>query len=156
MGIAYVLRTAWPSEASILSTRSCSSRQTFPSGKAIATEWIEIDDVEYRTYLLTAGLPFHHRVEERFMETLLGNGSTGQLRRKIGIGIDLPNASIAALQFGQPAHAVPLQSAANAPTAAGAATWLMHVDAKNVLMQLYAPLMDEAGNCAAFASTCQS
>lgn len=142
----YVLRSAWPNEASVISTRSCASRQAFPSGKAIATEWIEIDEVEYRTYLLTAGLPFHQRVEQRFLETLLGSGTGGKLQRKFGIGIDLPNASVSAMQFEQSAHIVPLQA-----TTSGAASdpaWLMHMDAKNVLMQLESPLVDESGNCA--------
>ena len=141
---AYVLRTAWPNEASILATRSCSSRQAFPSGKAIATEWIEIDDVEYRTYLLTAGLPFHQRVEERFLETVLGLGTSGAIQRKFGIGFDLPNPSVSAGQFRQPTHSVCIESSSPGPADAA---WLMHVDAKNVLMHLESPLLDEAGNC---------
>lgn len=142
---AYILRTAWPSESSVINTRSCSSRQAFPSGKAIATEWIEIDDVEYRTYLLTAGLPFHQRVEERFLETVLGLGTAGAIHRKFGLGIDLPNPCVSALQFGQPTHALSIESASSGPAEAA---WLMHVDAKNVQMQLESPLLDAAGNCA--------
>lgn len=141
---AYVLRTAWPTESSIISTRSCSSRQTLPSGKTVATEWIEIEDVEFRTHLLTGGLPFHQRVEERFLETLLGSGLSGDGHYRLGIGIDLPNAGAAALQFGQHAHAIALQAA----PAASDPAWLMHVDAKNVLLQLEAPLVDTDGHCA--------
>ncbi len=143
---AYVLRTAWPSEASIVTGRSCSSRQTIPAGKAVATEWIEMEEVEYRTYLLTGGLPFHQRVEERFMETLLGNGSSGHLQRCFGVGIDLPSATATASQFGISPHIIAIQSPSASPP--GDAAWLMHIDAKNVLMQLESPLRDAEGHCA--------
>ena len=142
----YVLRSAWPNESSILTTRSCSSRLAFPSGKAVATEWIEIDDVEYRTYLLTSGMPFHQRVEERFLESLLGLGSAGSLRRRIGIGFDLPNPSVTASQFGQAPLSAPLMTTSSAAPSDPA--WLMHVDAKNVILQLESPLVDRSGNCA--------
>ncbi len=142
---AYVLRTAWPSEAGILTTRSCSSRQSFPSGRSVATEWIEIDDVEHRTYLLTLGLPFHQRIEGRFLETLLGNGACGPMERRLAIGIDLPVPSVTSLALSTGSANLPIQLATEAKAEPA---WLMHLDAKNVVMQLDSPLVDEAGQIA--------
>ncbi len=103
---SYVVRTAWPNESSVISTRSCASRQAFPSGRAVATEWIEIDDVEYRTYLLTTGLPVSSKSGTTLSGNVVGLRLSWPTASQLGVGIDLPNACASALQFGNSAFVV--------------------------------------------------
>lgn len=148
---AYVLRTAWPNESAVITCRACGSRHPWSAGKAVAPTLIEIDDVDHRTYLLTGGLAFHQRVEERFLETILSTGSPTEGEYRFGVAVDLPNPLIAANYFGQPPLVVPLTSKNNAPlpgSSDSTAAWLMHVDAKQVVMELDAPLVDATGACA--------
>ncbi len=140
---AYVLRTAWPNEAAILSYRACGSRVGWTGGKAVALDAIEIDDVDYKTWLLPAGLAFHQRTEERFMETIVSTGSRGDACFRFGVGVDLPNAPVAALNFAQSPYVVAVEPAK--VQRAAPASWLMNVDAKHVLMQLESPLVDLDG-----------
>jgi hypothetical protein len=145
---AYVLRTAWPNEAAVLNSRNCGSRETWAGGKTIAPALIEIDEADYRTYLLTGGLPFHQRVDERFMETILSAGAARSGEFRFGVGVDLPNPVVTAQQFLTAPLVVPLAAAESDQAAPAPAAWLMHVDAKHVVMELEAPLVDEAGRCA--------
>ncbi|MCC6508647.1 MAG: hypothetical protein IT423_06050, partial [Pirellulaceae bacterium] len=147
---AYVLRSAWPNESSIISTRNCAGRQTFSSGKTVAPDLIEIDDVDHRLYLLPSGLAFHQRVDARFLETILTSGTTGGGEFQLGVGVDLPNAMVSAWQYHDRAYAVPLPKTASADKSSSqvaAAAWLMNIDAKSVLMHLEAPLMHADGYC---------
>ncbi|MGN6547528.1 MAG: hypothetical protein ACTHK7_20920, partial [Aureliella sp.] len=145
---AYVLRVAWPNEAAVLTGRNCGSRQTWAGGKIVAPTLIEIDEADYRTHLLTGGLPFHQRVAERFMETILTAGAARSGEFRFGVGVDLPNPVVAAQQFLTAPLVVPLAApAGQAEQAPAAAAWLMHVDAKHVVMELEAPLVDRDGRC---------
>lgn len=145
---AYVLRTAWPNESAVLTGRNCGSRQSWGGGRTVAPSLIEIDEADYRTYLLTGGLPFHQRVEERFMETILSAGSATSGQFRLGVGVDLPNPVVSAQQFLTAPLVVPLgASPGQADQTPAAAAWLMHVDAKHVVMELEAPLVDRSGRC---------
>lgn len=146
---AYVLRTAWPNESAMLSNWICGSRQSWPGGKAVAPTLIEFDDAEHRTHLLTGGLPFHQRVEQRYLETILSANTARGGEFRIGVGIDLPNPVIAAQQFCTSPITFPIQSSNLATKPENStATWLMNIDAKQVVMDLESPLIDEKSNCA--------
>lgn len=146
---AYVLRTAWPDESTLLTNWICGSRQSWPGGKAVAPSLIGFDDADHHTYLLTGGLPFHQRVEERYLETILTANPARGGEFRIGIGIDLPNPVISARQFCTTPITIPIRRIAT-PTSieSSTATWLMNIDARQVVMDLESPLIDRAGNCA--------
>jgi hypothetical protein len=149
---AYVLRAAWPNESAVLTLHNCGSRQTWSGGKATAPSLIEIDETDYHTYLLTGGLPCHQRIEQRFLESILAAGAANGGQFELGVGVDLPNPVISARRLHAPEICVPLETSAaargrNATDASAAAAWLMHCDAKHVVMELEAPLVDATGRC---------
>ncbi len=142
---AYVLRTAWPNESAVLTIRQCGSRLTCPSGKVLAPNLIDIDETDYHTYLLTGGLAFHQRIDQRFLETILTAAPARGGEFRFGIGVDLPSPVLAARSWMDPAWTIPLE-ASNSNNSA-APSWLMHIDAKHVAMDLTAPLIDDQDRC---------
>ncbi|GIW98115.1 MAG: hypothetical protein KatS3mg111_1448 [Pirellulaceae bacterium] len=138
---AYVLRLAWATEAAIVRSFQCGRRHSWPHGKCISPLLIEIDEAEHRTHLLTGGLAFHRREGTRGLETLL-SVDQGRCEHRIGIGIDLPQPMQAAHDFvdHRYAHTLTADQAVKP-----AAAWLASVDAKNVMLDLEAPLVDRQG-----------
>jgi alpha-mannosidase len=138
----YVLRMAWPTETAILTTRGAGAKYPWGRGRAIAPLLIEIDETEYKTHLLCGGLAFHQRVEERFLETLLCGRGASDVDVTFGIGVDLPCPLHSARQFVDRTYALDV-SGGSGP----ASSWLMHLDAKQVTLDLEAPLVDASGVC---------
>ena len=54
-----------------------------------APHYIELSDEKFSTTILTGGLPFHRRHEERMLDTLLVTRGERQRKFRLGIGIDL-------------------------------------------------------------------
>lgn len=138
---AFVARLAWPTESAILRTFSAGRRHPWASGQAVSPTMIEIDEADYRTHLLTGGLAFHRRTEERFMETLLTAGSSS-VEHRIGIGVDLPHPSLAAADFLDVRYSLPIHDSRPPKSSQG---WLANADVKNVVVDLESPLMDDQG-----------
>ncbi len=139
---AYVLRLAWPSEAAILRTYSAGQRHTWAAGRGVSPALIEIDEVDYRTHYLTGGLAYHRRSEERFLETILASAGESQVEQRVGVGVDLPHANLAAEQFLDTPYEIDLgRSQAIAPSSG----WMATVDQRNVVVQLESPLVDHSG-----------
>ena len=139
---AYVLRLAWPSEAAVLRTYSAGQRHSWAAGRGISPTLIEIDEVDYRTHYLTGGLAFHRRSEDRFLETVLASAGETQVEHRIGIGVDLPHANLAAEQFPDTPYEIELSR--SQPIAASSG-WMATVDQRNVIVQLESPLVDQTG-----------
>lgn len=137
---AYVARFAWPTDAAILRTFGANSRETFATSKAIASELIEIDESDYRTHLLTCGLPFHRRIDRRFLETIIAVEGQSKVSHRIGIAVDLPCPHETALQMMDRYYELPVKG-----TVQNNSGWLFNIDAKHVRMDLEAPLVDDAG-----------
>ena len=139
---AYVLRFAWPTESAILRTFASGSREPWARGICIAPQLIEIDETEYRTYLLTGGLEFHRRFEDRFLETLIAVNGQTEVTHRFGIAVDLPHPQQAAAQFTDRQFEVPLSVASPVQNKS---SWMYSVDAKNSKLDLEGPLVNEAG-----------
>ncbi len=137
---AYTLRIAWPSEAAILRTFNVGSRVSWPSGRAVSPELIEIDETDYHTHYLTGGLAFHRRTEERFLETILACGEQTAVTHRIGIGVDVPTPVLAARSFMDRRYELVLPGLATANSG-----WMTSVDVSDVVVDLEAPLVDDAG-----------
>lgn len=139
---AYVLRFAWPTESAILRTFAGGARESWAGGASIAPQLIEIDEVEYRTHLITGGLEFHRRCEGRFLETLIAVKGQTEVSHRFGIAVDLPYPQIAAAQFMDGCFDVPLS--ATAPIK-NRSSWLFNTDAKNSKLDLECPLVSDKG-----------
>lgn len=137
---AYTLRLAWPSEAAILRSYQFGTRATWANGRTLAPELIEIDEVDYRTHYLTAGMAFHRRMEVRFLETVIACGSHSSVTHRFGIGVDLPSPLVAARSFMDEPHHVDLPGISAAATG-----WLINVDVREVIVDLESPLYDADG-----------
>ncbi len=137
---AYTLRMAWPNEAAILRTFNVGSRVSWPSGRAISPELIEIDETDYHTHYLTGGLAFHRRTEERFLETILACGEQTAVTHRIGIGVDVPTPLLAARSFMDRRHELALSGVATASSG-----WMASVDVRDVLVDFETPLVDDEG-----------
>ncbi len=139
---AYVLRFAWPTEAAILRSFASGVREPWAGGGTIAPQLIEIDEAEYRTYLLTAGLAFHRRIDGRFLETLVAVQGQSEVVHRFGIAVDLPYPQQTAAQFMDREFDVPLLAG---PSLECRSSWLFSVDAKNAKLDLECPLVSSEG-----------
>jgi alpha-mannosidase len=134
----YCARFAWANEGASLSRAVNLSRQAAGAKRLEAPLYVEIEDGELRTTILTGGLPFHRRTDYRMLDSLLVvRGETARTFR-FGIGVELKNSLQEALSFLAPAPHL-FQSA---PPPANASSWLFHVDARNVAATWWSPLID--------------
>ncbi|MEC8554897.1 MAG: hypothetical protein VXZ82_07835 [Planctomycetota bacterium] len=136
---AYVLRLAWPTEAAILNSFQCGRRHPMANGQTVSPALIEIDESEYCTHYLTGGLAFHRRTESRFLETILPFDSK-ESESRIGIGVDLPQPLQMAEDFLDRRYSLPLSGKVQEAQA-----WLTSVNAKNVIVHLESPLVNDSG-----------
>jgi alpha-mannosidase len=136
----YCCRMAWADEASDVWRAVNNVRQPVGGKRFEAPQYIEIENGEQRTAILTGGLPYHHRQGYRMLDSLFI--VRGERRRdfQIGIGIDVPYPMHAALDFVTPPM-VSFVTSANRPYTDSA--WLFHFDSKNVVATSWQPLINE-------------
>ena len=92
-----------------------------------------------QTTVLTGGLPYHKRIGDRMLDTLLSVRGEGQKKFHLGLGIDLPQPHNEALGLLAPAT-LAFQNAA-APQS-GASSWLFHIDARSVVATHWEPISE--------------
>lgn len=151
---AYVARLAWPTEAAILRSYSGGRRHSWPSGRTISPNLIEIDEADYRTHFLPGGLAFHRRTEMRFLESILA-ASNEDVEHRIGIGVDLPFPLLGAADFLDSRYSKLVTGTSEVVANQG---WLLTSDVKNVMVDLESPLVDTAGRTVGvrlFLSECE-
>jgi alpha-mannosidase len=131
----YGVRFAWDDEAAEL--RRSAHLMSWPTEAARfeATHFVEICGAKHRTAVLTAGAPYHRRIGLRKLDTLLAVRGETSRRFRLGIGIDLPHVSSAAIDFLAPR---PMEIDAAMPRAGSG--WLFHVGAGNVIATGWEPL----------------
>ena len=101
--------------------------------------YVEIEDGELRTTILTAGLPFHRRTGYRMLDTLLVvRGETQARKFNFGIGVELKNPLP---ERGDLAPTAAVFRAA--PLLVNASGWLFHLDARNVSATWRALLIED-------------
>ncbi len=102
-------------------------------------DFIELVATKARTAILPGGLPFHVRSGSRMLDTLLVvHGDRGR-RFRLGIAVEHPRPWEAACEFNSPISIV----AGVSSLPAGAVTgWLFHLDAKNVAVTHWSPIVD--------------
>jgi alpha-mannosidase len=136
----FACRYAWADRAAELRRSVHLESHPTRSKRIEAPHFIEIEAVEGRTALLSGGLPYHQRVGPRMLDTLLSVRGESAKKVRLGIGIDVPHAWMAALDLLAP---VAVQSETAAPPTPVSYGWLFHLDAKNAVVTHWAPLLDE-------------
>lgn len=125
----YAIRWAWSDELLELYRDVHETRHRTDAKRIESPRFVEIASEVERTTLLVNGLPYHQRTGYRMLDTLLITRGETARRFRFGIGVDLPNAAIAARQF---ALSPPRMVDAGIP--ASPSGWLLHVDARQVLI----------------------
>jgi alpha-mannosidase len=133
----YAVRFAWKNEAMTL-------RRGLPLVNA-ATEltqfespfFVDLAEPKRHTTLLTAGLPYHRRFGKRRLDTLLAVRGDSCRSFRLGIGVEVPNPTAAALGF-----LVPPLVIANRPAPSATSGWLFHLDSRNVVATHWEPVFD--------------
>jgi alpha-mannosidase len=100
--------------------------------------FVDIRSGNLRTTIFGGGLPYHRRIGPRKLDSLLiVRGETAR-KFRIGIGIDVPNPTTAAMAFLAPP--IKLFGPFKPPTDFG---WLFHLDHRNVIATSWLPLDEE-------------
>jgi alpha-mannosidase len=135
----YAARFAWPDETADLWRGVGLARQKTQAARLEAPEYIEIDNGSGTISILTGGLPYHRRSQERMIDSLLIVRGETERRFSLAIGVDVPQAAAAALEFVAPVAS--LYDSGPPPTTASG--WFFHVGAKNVVATHWQPLADD-------------
>jgi alpha-mannosidase len=174
----YAARFAWGDETASLWRGVHQARQAAESKRFEAPHYIEIESTPElpavverfrgtpptrRTIILTGGLPYHRRSDDRMLDTLLIVRGERQRKFRLGVGIDLTHPIHDAMQLLAP----DTLAFERAPPATGDSGWLLHIDAKNVVATSWEPLFEQgsitgfrarlletAGRPARFALSC--
>ncbi len=133
----YALRWAWSDELLELYRDVHETRHRTDAKRLESPRFVEIASEVERTTLLLNGLPYHQRTGYRMLDTLLITRGETARRFRVGIGVDLPNPAIAARQFSAPAPQIVAPA-----TPASASGWLLHVDARQVIVTALEPLRE--------------
>lgn len=133
----YACRFAWNDETAVLTRSVQETAQPVPKGRFDAPHYIEIAEDELRTTIVPIGLPFHRRIGDRMLDTLMI--VAGETRRTFKFLIECDEAY--PLRPALDAYCPPLVVETDqGPPTAGAAGWLLRVDAKNVQVTSLHPL----------------
>jgi alpha-mannosidase len=123
----YAARFAWKDETSALHRSVGLTDLPTDLTQFESPHFVDITLGKQRTTLLCGGLPYHRRLGLRKLDTLLAVQGETARSFHLGIAIDVPNPTAAALGFLAPPLALPDQPSPPAPTG-----WLFHLDRRNV------------------------
>lgn len=134
----YAARFAWGDEAADLYRSVGWGVQATEAKRLEAPLFVEARTEKTRTTILTGGLPYHRRIGFRMLDSMLIVRGNSQRRFRLGVGFDLTQALPAALELLSPPIVVPDSAA---PPKPAAASWLFHLDAKNIVATHWEPLV---------------
>lgn len=124
----YCCRWAWADPSAELFRTVNLTRQSCGIKRFEAPNYVELLDGKHSTTILTGGLPFHRRHEDRMFDTLLLTRGERGRKFRVGIGIDLTHPLQAATAFQTPTLVVPTAC----PPASGTFGWLLQAETKNI------------------------
>ncbi len=135
----YCCRFAWADESASLWRTVNLTRHQATRKKIETSHYLEIENADTSTTILTGGLPFHRKRGFRSLDSLLV--VRGETRREfeLGIGMDLSHPILEAVSLLAPPPTV-VQTNARPKLAS---SWLFHIDAKNLLATYWAPIWEE-------------
>jgi hypothetical protein len=127
----YGFRFAWRDERALLLRGVNGTEYVTHHTRPETPDYLEVRLGRQRTALFPGGLPFHQRNGGRMLDIILvPEGETGQVF-DLGIGLDRDYPMQTAVGMVTPVTVVPT---AKGPPHVGAAGWLFHLDAPNLLL----------------------
>jgi hypothetical protein len=132
----YAARFAWRDERATL-LRGVNGSAT-PTGhtRPETPDFLEVRLGSQNTLVFPGGLPFHQRHGGRMLDVLLVPPGEGATAFDLGIGLDRDYPAQTALGMATPAPLVPTD---RGPPHVGAAGWLFHLDAPDLLLTTLRP-----------------
>ena len=104
-----------------------------------APQFVEIREERGRTAILTGGLVYHRRSGDRMLDTLLVVRGESRRQWRLGLGVDLPNPTAAAVDLATPLVSVPAAAAPGGQSSG----WLFHLEAPHIVATHWEPLWGE-------------
>ena len=135
----YAARFAWADDEAKLWRSAGMASQLSEAKHLESPHFVEVRSEKVRTAILTGGLAYHRRVGPRMLDTLLVVRGETQRRFKLAIGVGLTQPIAQAMELLDPLAVLP---DASQPTS-GAAGWLFHIDAKNMLATHWEALRED-------------
>ena len=138
----YGARFAWRDERATLVRSVTSTGYVSMHPRPQSPDLIDIRTPPFNTTIFTGGLPFHLRQGGRMLDTILvPEGETATVF-DFGIALDREQPVQTALGYASPLAVVPTTKG---PPHIGAAGWLFHIDASNLLLTRMTPGTLETG-----------
>ena len=136
-------RFAWADEGADVYRGVNQTRHRATAPRLESVDYFEIHEDDWRTSILTGGLPFHRRVGYRMLDSLLVVRGESCRTFKLGIGVDLVQPLSESMSW---MADIPHRCENAAPPQGNATSWLFHLNARNVVATSWRPLVEE-GQC---------
>lgn len=136
----YACRFAWADEDATLWGTVQESRHAIRRNRFEAPLYVDIESETLRTTILTGGLPYHRRVGDRMLDSLLIVRGETTRRFQLGIGIDLPQSLAEAISMLAPIS----QAAGLVPSPRPDHSWLFHLDSRSVVATHWSTLSTDS------------
>jgi alpha-mannosidase len=138
-GSYYCCRFAWSDEMLELFRTVNETRQVTTQTRFESPLYVELADDKTSTTILTGGLAFHRRQEDRMLDTLLVTRGETRRRLQLGIGVDVAHPIHEAIGLLAPPVVLP-----DLPRpSSGASGWLLHLSSRNVVATSLTPVVEE-------------
>ncbi len=124
------LRMAVASESAICRSIVRDKLHRVRSRRILAPSGVVIDEAERQTLVCGYGLPFHRRVGERFLDTLILVEGESKQTFQVDYGIDVPSPVAACRARFQPPTKISIDRGANGPEIG----WICHLAPKEILL----------------------
>jgi alpha-mannosidase len=135
----YAARFAWPDDTAELTRGVSLSRAKTDARRIEAPEYLDVESPSGHVTILTGGLPYHRRIGQRMLDSLLVVRGERARHFNLGVGVGIAQPAPAAAAFHTPATGLLVEG----PPPSAASGWFFHVDAKNVLATHWQPVWDE-------------
>lgn len=136
------LRFAWKHATASLTGSLQQGAHALNRERIESPQYLEIADDDFRTTILTPGLPFHRSTGDRMLDTLLITAGESRRRFQFSVAIDCNYPMQAHLDTMNSPLVIPTDVA---PPPGGRQGWLFFVGAANVLLTRILPLRTEPG-----------
>ena len=146
------LRMAVASEAAIHRTIVRDKLHRSRSRRLVAPAGVLVDEAERQTLVCGDGYPFHRRVGERFLDTLLQVSGETRSGFRVDYGIDVTAPVESCLTRMFPPNAIHLKGSSGGP----AIGWVCHIAPKEVLLSAIDVQMTAEGKLAAIIRVVQT
>lgn len=134
----YGVRFAWKHETAAISRSQHHGAHVVTAERFEAPEFIELADDEFRTTILTCGLPFHRKTGPRMLDTIVLTAGESRRTFRFAVAVDQQYPLECARDLETPPICVPTTTG----PADGAATgWFFHVSSRNVQITRVLPML---------------